>query len=404
VIDLWLYGTQVANVHNLGSGRLRLQYAEDAIDRWGLGSRILSVAAPLSTMPLTPAATAAIIEGLSPEGQALDRLKASFGVRYIGELLRLLGRETVGAVVALPEGEPLRADEPPQTPALEEGEIAARLRGLPSTPLGVAPTTNVRLSLAGAQPKLPLTRRNAGTLHDPTFSQPSTVILKPEPSAWPRLVELEAYGLAVMRASGVPTPDFRIVEFDGIRVLEVDRYDRVTDSQGLITRVHQEDLCMAVGARPAAKYATSPRSDTALAKLARVVFENSRQPDQDLATFVTALIVNIAIGNCDAHARNFSLLHFDDGSVQLAPVYDVVPTYHYRGHDRHLAQPINANVLRPESVTQYHLQAEFDSWRVPNVRRLLETCLRAVEAALAAVPPPENSELRSLFAGHRVFG
>ncbi|HEX9870451.1 MAG TPA: HipA domain-containing protein [Candidatus Tectomicrobia bacterium] len=387
----------------MGSGRLRLEYVAEAIDRWGLGSRILSVAAPLSTMPMMPAATAAIIEGLLPEGQAMDRLKALFGVRYAGPLLRVLGRETVGAVVVLPEGESFPADEPMQTPALKEGDIAARLRGLPHAPLGVAPTTNVRISLAGAQPKLPLTRSSDGTLHDPTFSQPSTVILKPEPSAWPHLVELEAYGLAVMRAAGVPTPDSRIVEFEGIHVLEVDRYDRVIDSQGLITRVHQEDLCMAVGARPAMKYATSPRSDTALSKLARVVYENSRQPDQDLTTFVAALLVNIGIGNCDAHARNLSLLHIDDGSVELAPVYDVVPTYHYRSHSRHLAQPINANVLRPEMVTQHHLQAELNSWRVPNVQRLLETSMQAVEAALAAVPPPERSELRGLFARQRLF-
>lgn len=403
MIDIWLYGTHVARVHDAGAGRLRLAYVADAIGRWGLGSRILTVAAPLSTTTLTPAPTAAIIEGLLPEGEALDRLNAAFGVRYPAELLRLLGREPVGAVVALPEGELIPSDPPEEMPALTEGDVAARLRGLPEAPLGVAPATKVRISLAGAQPKLPLTRRSDGTLRDPTFTEPSTVILKPEPTGWPRLVELEAYGLAVMRAAGLPTPDFRKVEFEGIRVLEVDRYDRVIAPHGAVTRLHQEDLCMAVGARPRDKYATSPRSNTALSRLARAVYDNSLEPDLDLARFVTALVVNVAIGNCDAHARNLSLVHRDDDSIELAPVYDVVPTYHYPSHERRLAQPINTNVFRPEMVSQHHLQAELESWRIPNVEGMLRESLEVVEAALARLPPPESPELEKLFANQRIF-
>lgn len=403
MIDIWLYGTQVARVHDAGRGRHRLEYVVDAIERWGLGSRILTVAAPLSTTALTPAASAAIIEGLLPEGEALERLQAVFGIRYPVELLRLLGRETVGAVVALPEGEPFPSGPSEDRPALTEGDVAARLRGLPVAPLGVAPATKVRISLAGAQPKLPLTKRPDGTLHDPTFSQPSTVILKPEPSGWPRLVELEAYGLAVMSAAGVPTPGFHLVEFEGIRVLAVDRYDRITEPQGTVTRLHQEDLCMAVGARPRDRYATSPRSHSALGRLAQAIYDNSREPDRDLARFVTALIVNIAIGNCDAHSRNYSLIHRDDGSIELAPVYDVVPTYHYPSHERHLAQPINANVFRPEAVTRGHLRGELESWRVLNATRILGQSLEAVEAALVAVQSPDSPELKTLFAKSRLF-
>lgn len=403
VIDIWLYGTHLAQVLDAGAGRLRLAYGADAIGRWGLGSRILTVAAPLSTTTLTPAPTSAIIEGLLPEGEALDRLKARFGVQYPAELLRLLGRETVGAVVALPEGESIPANPSNEMPALTEAEVAARLRGLPEAPLGVSPATRVRISLAGAQPKLPLSRRPDGTLRDPTFTEPSTIILKPEPSGWPRLVELEAYGLGVMRAAGVPTPDFREVEYEGIRVLEVDRYDRAIAPSGGVTRLHQEDLCMAVGARPRDKYATSPRSKTALSRLARAVYDNSLEPDLDLSTFVTALVVNIAIGNCDSHSRNLSLMHRDDDSVQLAPVYDVVPTYYYPSHERRLAQPINGNVFRPEKISQDHLLAELESWRIPNVERMVGESLQVVKAAIERTPRPESPELEKLFEIQRIF-
>lgn len=403
MIELWLYGTQLAKINDAGSGKSRLTYLGDAIDRWGLGSRILTVSAPLATTTLTPSPTAAIVEGLLPEGDALNRLKIAFNMRHPARLLGLIGRESVGAVIALPEGEVIPSTPGDEMPILSEGEVAARLRGLPQAPLGVSPETNVRISLAGAQPKLPLFRLADGALQDPTIARPSTVILKLEPSGWPRLVELEAYGLAIMSKAGLPIPKYRAAEFEGIKVLEVERYDRISESNGTISRVHQEDLCMAVGARPDEKYATSPRSKTALSQLAQAIYNNSREPDRDLGRFVTALVANVAIGNCDAHARNYSLIHWEDGSVELAPLYDVVPTYHYTSHVRHLAQPINTNVLRPEMVTREHLTAELDTWRVPNIGRILHSSLESVEAALKAVPPPESPELEVLFTRRRLF-
>jgi serine/threonine-protein kinase HipA len=376
---------------------------DDAIDRWGLGSRILTVAEPLATTALTPAPTAAIVEGLLPEGAALTRFRTAFDVDHPVELLGLIGRETVGAVVALAENESLPSDAPEEKPALSEGDVAARLRGLPQTPLGVAPETSVRLSLAGAQPKLPLARLSDGTLRDPAFSQPSTVILKLEPAGWPRLVELEAYGLAVMAAAGLPTPGYRMLEFEGIPVLEVDRYDRVVGPTERVSRVHQEDLCMALGARPREKYATSPRSKTALSRIARSIYNNSREPDRDVTRLVIALIANIAIGNCDAHARNYSLMHWDDGTVEMAPFYDVVPTYHYPSHDRHLAQPIAGNVQNPARITRLHLREELDSWGIPNVGRILNDSLEAVRAAIKATTAPDSEQLELLFLKQRLF-
>lgn len=403
MIDLWLYDSRIATVTDAGRGRSRLTYSQDAIDRWGLGSRIFTVAAPLSPVPLTPAPTAAIVEGLLPEGEALTRLRTAFETEHPAELLGKIGRETVGAVIVVPTGDEVSSDPSEDTPALSESDVAARLRGLPQAPLGVSPSTSVRLSLAGAQPKLPLTRLAGGTLHDPTVSRPSTVILKLEPTAWPRLVEMEIYGLTIMREAGLPTPDFRRAGYEGIPILEVERYDREVSNDGSVTRIHQEDLCMAVGKRPREKYASSSRSPTALSRLARVVYDNSREPDRDIARFVTALVVNVAIGNCDGHARNLSLLHWVDGSVELAPVYDVVPTIHYRSLDRRLAQPIDGNVFHPERVTCQHLQAEVDSWGIPKTRRTLAESLQAVEAAVHAVTPPQSQELEALLDRQRLF-
>ncbi len=53
-----------------------------------------------------------------------------------------------------------------------------------------------------------------------------------------------------MKASGVPTPEWSIEQFDGIRTLVVQRYDRDIDGEAHHQRIHQEDLCMALGIRP----------------------------------------------------------------------------------------------------------------------------------------------------------
>ncbi|GEM_PF-5886633 len=40
-------------------------------------------------------------------------------------------------------------------------------------------------------------------------------------------------------------------------------------------------------------------------------------------------IFSVLIGNCDAHAKNFSLLHRTRDAIELAPVYDLVSTRYY---------------------------------------------------------------------------
>jgi serine/threonine-protein kinase HipA len=377
---------------------MRLSYAEEGIDRWGLGSRVFTVFQPLTTATLTPGPTAAIVEGLLPEGDALAVLMSEFGSQE--NLLLELGRETIGAVIAVEsdaDSPPYRSDEKPVL--LTESDVAARLRGLPEAPLGVSKETEVRLSLPGVQSKLPLGLVDRDYV-DPSFSNPSVVILKPEPSAWPGLVDLESWGLAVLRAAGVHTPDWSIEVFEGIRTLVVHRYDRKPSADPEHRRIHQEDLCMALGLRPREKYAPSHRSKAALSHLASVVYENSAIPEEDMQAFVTILVVNVAIGNADAHARNLSLLHLPEGSVRLAPAYDVIPTYHYPSHSRHLAQPVDGDVLRPESVTGAHLRAEVESWGIPGMDVALDAAYERVEHALEKTDLPLSSAPLEELLGH----
>ena len=53
-------------------------------------------------------------------------------------------------------------------------------------------------------------------------------------------------------------------------------------------------------------------------------------------------VFNLILGNADAHAKNLSLLHGDDGTIDLAPAYDLVPSGLIAGLDRALAMRIGA--------------------------------------------------------------
>lgn len=56
-------------------------------------------------------------------------------------------------------------------------------------------------------------------------------------------------------------------------------------------------------------------------------------PGTDTPLLFRWAVANLAIGNRDAHAKNLSLLRSADGSVRVAPAYDVVCTMAYKNLD-----------------------------------------------------------------------
>lgn len=100
-------------------------------------------------------------------------------------------------------------------------------------------------------------------------------------------------------------------------------------------RVHQEDLCQALGVHPSKKYQNEggPRP-AQIVELLRLVM-SPRNADRAVVRFVDAMAWNWLIGGTDAHAKNYSLL-LADGQVRLAPLYDVASALPYGTHERGL--------------------------------------------------------------------
>ncbi|WP_445152817.1 HipA domain-containing protein [Baekduia sp. Peel2402] len=60
------------------------------------------------------------------------------------------------------------------------------------------------------------------------------------------------------------------------------------------------------------------------------------QPGRDRLAVADHAVFHLLVGNADAHAKNMSLLHVEDG-VRLAPLYDVVSTAVYPDLNQDLA-------------------------------------------------------------------
>lgn len=343
-LDLWLCGSLVARTESRERGaRVRIVYDGDVAAEVGDEVPLLSCSLP-TPGPSAPARAHAFLEGLLPEGRALEAAAAQVrGVRLRNGapeapsdavmLLAEFGRECAGAVVAVPAGSPAPVGgsyEP-----LDEGGLAAIVRGLPQHPLGTDLNRDIRMSLAGAQPKFLLARID-GSWCEPAGGAPSTHILKPTTPAWPDSARNEALVMTLARRAGLTDHPVWVEEMGGTPVLVVERYDREVRS-GNVVRLHQEDICQAVGLRPADKYAIGRPSG----RMARLLREFADDPRAQVERLFRQLAFRVVVGDEDGHGKNYSVL-LSDGAVTLAPLYDSLCTLLYPELGGKMAAPVGA--------------------------------------------------------------
>jgi serine/threonine-protein kinase HipA len=237
---------------------------------------------------------------------------------------------------------------------LDDRELDALIEELPRHPLGIHTVDHhLRLSLAGVQSKAVLVRDAAGVFGKPLDGMPSTHILKPEPpnSDYPGLATNECFCMRLAVSCGLLAADVQLIEIAGRPCLVVQRFDRELSSFPP-ERVHQEDLCQALGLTPDFKYQRDGWALPSYAALAALLDEHSSSPGLDRLARAQAAVFNFLIGNADAHAKNISLIHGEQGT-HLAPLYDIVCTAAYPQLDTHLALSIGGE-LDPDSITSIH--------------------------------------------------
>lgn len=343
-LAVWLHGIRVGTLTSTGRPYdLTLRYSAEALDRWPGNTPVLSCSLPLGRRRTD---AREYFRGLLPEGQHLANLaaRAKLSVTDLHGLLLRYGRDVAGAVTILPEGaDP--ADRVEGAVLYEPERLVEDIANLDSNPLAIYDDSE--LSLPGLQDKLLLIRDGDRWLR-PTGGRPSTHIVKAEDRRFPSMVTLEAGAMTLARRVGLTTVDVEVVRFGSIDCIVVERFDRTVDADGALARIHQEDVCQALGHdseanQRRAKYEHG--GGPGLAAMAGLLDRYAADPVAELTRLVRAVTFNTVIGNADAHAKNLSLLHRVPGVVELAPLYDTVPTCLFRTLQDRAAMFVNGQTV-----------------------------------------------------------
>lgn len=173
-LDVWCFGDRAGTLTETATG-LRFTYAEDWLHA---GGPALSFSLPLSGA-FADAAADAFFGGLLPEGTPRLTLARQLGISPENDfsLLEALAGDTAGAIVITPAG------SAPPTPSddvkwLDEGQLIEELDDLQVRPFHADENGEYRLSLAGAQDKLPVVMADDGRIGLTHGGTPSTHIIK----------------------------------------------------------------------------------------------------------------------------------------------------------------------------------------------------------------------------------
>ncbi|WP_300675391.1 type II toxin-antitoxin system HipA family toxin [Desulfoluna sp.] len=285
---------------------------------------------PLSaTLPLISDAHAhdrvrAFFSNLLPEGDLRNLIAKDRKISADNDfaLLREIGGECAGAVSLLTPGE--RPQAKASYRPLPDNLLADMIKSASLRPL-IIHSDELRLSLAGAQNKIPVYYEN-DQFSLPNGSAPSSHILKIASPGFPDLIENEFFCMKLAQKAGLPVPRVFIWTYEGIHAFIIERYDRYRDDKGCLHRLHQEDFCQALGVMPDRKYENE--GGPGYANCIQSINELCTTPIVEKNKLIDWMIFNFLIGNCDAHAKNVSLLYTQAGTA-LAPFYDLVSTLIY---------------------------------------------------------------------------
>ena len=394
-LEVWLFADRVGTLA-LVDGRLSFCYASDWLTQ--SGAIALSASLPLQAQPFDDRKARPYFAGLLPEGQMRRLIAQQFQVSGQNDFVLLdhIGGECAGAVTFLEPGQVLPAPtHNDDVQWLSDNEVVAILDELPRRPM-LAGKDGLRLSLAGAQDKLPVVFDGA-RIGLPLNGTPSSHILKPAIQAVEDSVINEGFCMALAQAMQLEPAKSKVHRVLDRSFLLVERYDRLIDAQGHRHRLHQEDFCQALGVVPESKYQNEGGPD--LAQCFDLVRSVTRPSAPQVLRLLDYVIFNALIGNHDAHAKNFSLLYSGKATV-VAPLYDVLSTAVYPTLTPKMAMKIGSKYKFSEIQAQHwdQFSESVGLSKAQAKRRILE-----LARSLPATARKLQSETDRGFAGNAVI-
>ncbi|MDQ3266992.1 MAG: type II toxin-antitoxin system HipA family toxin [Myxococcota bacterium] len=309
----------------------------------------ISVTLPLRPEPFEQEART-FFGNLLPEADLRRALCRRLGLSpdHDFALLAAIGGECAGALSLVPSETLDWKDEDYRELTAVELELLTKERVLPA----IDGRNGLRLSLAGAQDKLPV-RLDGDRILLPLKNAASTHILKFANGSFRHLPANEVLTTLIGRSLGlnVVNAELRPLRREGVCVVE--RYDRFVGDNGRIARLHQEDLCQALGLPSTRKY--EKEGGPTFVQVLEAVRRHCTQPLDATKRLIDWLIFNALVWNADAHAKNVSIL-YDGSSVQITAAYDLVSTRAYQRLSQELAMSIGGE-SDPSALRRRHWEA-----------------------------------------------
>lgn len=339
ILDLWLDGRFAGSLMRGPSDEVEFSYDADYFS--SRGTTPLSVSMPLVQQHYGPNEVMPWLSNLLPDAvEVRDRWAAKFGETRNDPftLLRHMGQDAPGSVQVVPRGaQPSQLGSMSQ---ITDARIAERIQEIIEDPDHWVDDSNEdqsRFSLGGNQGKFALAKLD-GQWFEPNGRTASTHIVKPGmvTAQGHTNAEVQAVEFVTMRASrylGLTTALVEIEDFNGVPAFVTQRYDRRTDQDGTVTRLHQEDFCQALTFLPSRKYEED--GGPTMADMVAVIDDHSspRWRDNDLLALARLFAFNLLVAGVDAHAKNHSLI-LSGTLVRLAPAYDLISAHGIWNADR----------------------------------------------------------------------
>jgi len=326
-LDVYLGGTMIGQLSRHGQD-IDFDYGEVLPEHW------LSASMPATCRHHSGPVVSNWLDNLLPDNDAVrQRWATTLGVRNRAfDLLGRVGADCAGAVQVMPEG--VRPDQGSSLEPVSIDDIADQIRQLRRDPdAWLRSGVLGHWSLAGAQGKFALTRRGNGQWFQPSGRAASTHILKVGVAGLPESDVAEFVTMRAARLLGLPVPSVEIMDFAGETAMVVTRFDRITADDG-VRRVHQEDMCQALGVSRNNKYQADGGPSAGQIADLLVSLVDPRHRRDAVENFARAQVFNWLVMGTDAHAKNYALIYVGS-RVLLAPFYDLTSAALLPGADVH---------------------------------------------------------------------
>ena len=359
-------------------GRVVFQYSQEWLNNNG---KPISISLPCKKERYSPAISTAFFENLLPESNIRTILAFNhrFDKKDTFAFLKKFGEDCAGALSIVPEKNKIDFT-PGQYKCIDRKlmEALEKIMADPGKYKLFPEMKRARLSIAGAQDKLPVYIKENRFYLPLTSGSATTHIIKPFSTDFQDIPRNEAFCMELAKLAGLDVPDSRLMKIGNHELFVIDRYDRQITPDNII-RIHQENFCQALGLPANRKYQES--GGPGFRQCRQLIDEYLSDQGVDIRiNFAHIMAFNYLIGNHDAHGKNFSIIH--ENGTKFAPFYDLVSTTIYPLEHKFamaIGQTYRFDRIKDHSLKNFAKDMNF---RPKKLACLTDEMIQAVDKAL----------------------